>query len=60
GFRRLPISILIIALFVIGFEFLRAQTLREFPAATWESGAERWRERVRALRGRWDRRGPTA
>lgn len=60
GFRRLPISILIIALFVVGFEFLRAQTLREFPAATWEQGAERWRERGRALRGRWDRRGPTA
>jgi hypothetical protein len=58
GFRRLPISVIIIALFVIGFEFLRAQTLREFPAATWEAGSERWRARGRALRGRWDRRGP--
>lgn len=58
GFRRLPISLLIIALFVVGFEFLRAQTLREFPAATWEAGSERWRARGRALRERWDRRGP--
>ena len=54
GFKRLPISLLIIALFVIGFEFLRRQTVREFPDETWESAGERWRERSRSL---FDRRG---
>ena len=56
GFRRLPISIIIIATFVIGLEFLRRQTVREFPDATWEKGKERWRERGDALRSRWDER----
>ena len=44
GFRRLPISLLIIALFVIGFAVLRRQTVREFPDETWERGSQRWRE----------------
>jgi hypothetical protein len=43
GFNRLPISLLIIALFVVGFEFLRRQAVREFPDETWEQGTERWR-----------------
>ena len=43
GFNRLPISILIIALFVVGFEFLRRQAIREFPDETWEKGSQRWR-----------------
>jgi hypothetical protein len=43
GFNRLPISLLIIALFVIGFEFLRRQAVREFPDETWEQGSQRWR-----------------
>ena len=43
GFKRLPISILIIALFVVGFEFLRRQAVREFPDETWEQGSERMR-----------------
>jgi hypothetical protein len=60
GFRRAPIAVLIVALFVIGFEFLRLQTLREFPDADWDAGAERWRARGRALRERWDRRGPAS
>ena len=43
GFKRLPISLLIIALFVVGFEFLRRQAVREFPDETWEKAQERWR-----------------
>ena len=39
GFKRLPISLLIIALFVVGFEFLRRQAVREFPDETWEQGS---------------------
>ena len=49
GFRRLPISLLIIALFVVGFEFLRRQAVREFPDETWEQGSERWRDAGRSL-----------
>jgi len=56
GFRRLPISLLIIATFVIGLEFLRRQTVAEFPGATWEQGAARWRRRGDALRSRWEER----
>ena len=43
GFKRLPISLLIIALFVVGFEFLRRQAVREFPDETWQKAQERWR-----------------
>jgi hypothetical protein len=49
GFSRLTPSLLIIALFVIGFEFLRRQAVREFPDETWESASERWREGSRSL-----------
>jgi hypothetical protein len=49
GFSRLTPSLLIIALFVIGFEFLRRQAVREFPDETGESASERWREGSRSL-----------
>jgi hypothetical protein len=52
GFHRLPISILIIALFVLGFEVLRAQAIREFPDETWEKSSERWRDAGQSLLGR--------
>ena len=52
GFKRLPISLLIIALFVVGFEFLRRQAVREFPNETWEQGSERWRDAGRSLLSR--------
>jgi hypothetical protein len=54
GFSRLPTAILIIALLVIGFEFLRHQAVKEFPDETWERGSERWRNAGRGLldRGR--------
>lgn len=44
GFRRLPISILIIALLVGGFELLRRKAIRDFPDETWEKTSERWRK----------------
>jgi hypothetical protein len=46
GFRRLPISILIIALLVLGMEMLRKQALKDFPDETWDKASERWRNRT--------------
>lgn len=51
GFTRLVASIVLIALFVIGLEALRAQALRDFPDETAHSLAERWRARWQARRG---------
>lgn len=46
GFRRpLPLLMLLI-LFVAGIEALRAQTMREYPAETWDTLRARWSERV--------------
>jgi hypothetical protein len=53
GFNRLPISILIIALFVVGFEFLRRQAVQEFPGETWESASARWRDGGKSLTDRF-------
>jgi len=52
GFQRLPTALLLIALFVVGLEFLRHQAIRDFPGETWESASERWREARRSLLGR--------
>ncbi len=52
GFKRLPISILIIVAFVAAFEVLRRQTVREFPDETWEKTSERLRAGARSIRGR--------
>ena len=49
GFERLPTSILLIALFVVGLEFLRSQAIRDFPNETWEAGTARWQESRRSL-----------
>jgi tetratricopeptide (TPR) repeat protein len=54
GFERLPTSILIILLFIVGLEALRHQAIRDFPGETWERGVERWRGALRSL----FRRGP--
>ena len=43
GFQRLVPSIVVIVLFVVGLEGLRAQALRDFPDETTESLGERWR-----------------
>lgn len=52
GFKRLPISILIIVAFVAAFEVLRRQAVREFPDETWEKTSERLRAGARSFRGR--------
>jgi hypothetical protein len=49
GFRRLPVSILIIALFVLGMEMLRKQAIKDFPGETWDKASERWRQRTGSL-----------
>jgi hypothetical protein len=40
---------LLIALFVAGLEFLRAQAIRDFPEQTWEAGSARWQQSGREL-----------
>jgi hypothetical protein len=52
GFERLPTSILIILLFVVGLEALRHQAIRDFPDESWETGTERWRNALGSLRRR--------
>jgi hypothetical protein len=47
GFERLPTALLLIALFVVGLEFLRHQAIRDFPEETWEGASERWSSSVR-------------
>jgi hypothetical protein len=49
GFRRMPNSLVIIALLVVGMEMLRKQALKDFPGETWEKAAERWRDRTSSL-----------
>jgi hypothetical protein len=46
GTERLGPSLVLIVLLVAGFEVLRRQSLREFPAETWEAASERWRARL--------------
>ena len=47
GLERLPTSLLIIALLVVGLEAFRAQAVRDFPDETWEGATERWVARLR-------------
>jgi hypothetical protein len=54
GFQRLPTSLLLIALLVVGLEFLRHQAIRDFPGETWEGASERWGSSVRRRLGRGD------
>ena len=42
GFRRPLVLIVLLALFVVGIEALRAQVLREYPDETWDDLRERW------------------
>jgi hypothetical protein len=46
GLQRLPTSILLIALMVIGLEFLRRRAIEDYPDETLESVLERWRTRA--------------
>jgi hypothetical protein len=52
GFQRLPTALLLIALLVVGLEFLRHQAIRDFPDETWEGASERWGEAARRRLGR--------
>jgi hypothetical protein len=56
GTSRLVPSLVLIALFVAGFEALRHQTTREFPEETMERAAERWKTRYADVRERVRRR----
>jgi hypothetical protein len=42
GFERLPTALLLIALAIIGLEFLRRQAIKDFPGETWERSSQRW------------------
>jgi hypothetical protein len=52
GFQRLATSILIILLLVVGLEFLRRQTLEDFPGENMDTARERWTKRGRSLTSR--------
>jgi len=58
GFQRLPTALLLIALSVVGLEFLRHRAIRDFPDQTWEGAWERWGAAARRRLGRED--GPEA
>lgn len=60
GFTHLDTSLILIALFVIGYEALRRITRREFPDETWERGTERWRQAAAGQIARWRGRGDGA
>jgi hypothetical protein len=52
GFQRLPTALLLIALSIIGLEFLRRQAVTDFPDQKWEGTTERWSAALRARFGR--------
>jgi anti-sigma regulatory factor (Ser/Thr protein kinase) len=42
GFQRLPTALLLIALSIVGLEFLRNRAVKDFPNQTWETATQRW------------------
>jgi hypothetical protein len=58
GFERLPTALLLIALSIVGLEFLRHQAIRDFPEQTWAGASERWGEAARRRFGRGDEGAP--
>jgi Short C-terminal domain len=56
GTSRLIPSLVLIALFIVGFEALRHQATRDFPEETAELALARWKERFDGLRARMRRR----
>jgi hypothetical protein len=52
GFQRLPTGLLLIALSIVGLEFLRHKAIEDFPDQTWEAGVERWHRGWRSLTSR--------
>jgi hypothetical protein len=51
GFERLPTALLLIALSIVGLEFLRHRAITDFPDETWETGTERWGSALRSRFG---------
>jgi hypothetical protein len=51
GFERLPTALLLIALAVVGLEFLRRRAIDDFPNETWEGATERWSSALRSRFG---------
>jgi hypothetical protein len=51
GFQRLPTSLLLIALSIVGLEFLRHKAINDFPNETWETGSQRWSAAFRSRFG---------
>jgi hypothetical protein len=58
GLQRLPTSLLLILLMVIGLEFLRRQAVKDFPGETWAGASERWSSSVQRRLGREQDPGP--
>jgi hypothetical protein len=56
GFQRLPTALLLIALSIVGMEFLRHKAIKDFPNETWETGSQRWSAALRSrfVRGNGD------
>jgi hypothetical protein len=52
GFQRLPTALLLIALSIVGLEFLRHRAVSDFPNETWEGASERWSASLRSRFGR--------
>lgn len=51
GFQRLPTSLLLVALSIIGVEFLRQQAVNDFPNEKWEGATQRWGAALRSKFG---------
>jgi hypothetical protein len=51
GFERLPTALLLIALSIVGLEFLRRQAISDFPDEKWDGATERWGASLRTRFG---------
>jgi hypothetical protein len=51
GFERLPTSLILIAVSIVGLELLRRKAITDFPEETWETGTQRWSNAVRSRFG---------
>lgn len=51
GFHRVPTALLLIALSIVGMEFLRHRAITDFPNETWEGASERWSSALRSRFG---------
>jgi hypothetical protein len=51
GFQRLPTALLLIALSIVGLEFLRRQAITDFPDERWDGATERWGASLRSRFG---------